>query len=263
MADNNRISYVSGKIVTPEIELGLPLNTVILSTSQVYLSTIDVVGGLSLFGLTAAKLIQSNNLFSTFINLGSGISFPANDTGVIINDVSIYGNFTIYGGLTALSGIDTIETQFLNTSAFSVVNNGAGPAVYIEQKGNTQPVLHIKANNNTVMFIKNTGAHPGYIGIKTVDPNVELTVVGDISASGTLFSGKGNSNEWESAYTTVRQNSATWGNQGPQGVQGTQGRWGNQGTQGTQGHQGMQGVQGAQGRQGRQGTQGTQGIQGA
>jgi len=53
------------------------------------------------------------------------------------------------------------------------------------------------------------------IGIGTNTPNENLTVVGNISASGIIYGLSGNSNKWNSAYSTVCANSAAWGGAAP------------------------------------------------
>ncbi|NBP04171.1 MAG: hypothetical protein EBU90_29565, partial [Proteobacteria bacterium] len=42
--------------------------------------------------------------------------------------------------------------------------------------------------------------------------NNSLTVTGSLSASGTIFASGGNSNQWNSNYTTTINNSSTWSN---------------------------------------------------
>ena len=53
----------------------------------------------------------------------------------------------------------------------------------------------------------------GIVGINTEFPNHSLTVVGNISSSSIIYSDNGNSNQWNSVYTTVQAKSATeWDN---------------------------------------------------
>jgi hypothetical protein len=51
------------------------------------------------------------------------------------------------------------------------------------------------------------------VGVKTSTPNKDFTVNGEISSSNTIWDSDGNSNQWNSAYSTVNSNSATtWDN---------------------------------------------------
>ena len=50
----------------------------------------------------------------------------------------------------------------------------------------------------------------GKVGIKTEAPNKDFTVNGEISSSNTIWSANGNSDQWNSAYSTVQSNSASW-----------------------------------------------------
>ena len=53
------------------------------------------------------------------------------------------------------------------------------------------------------------------VGINTEFPNEELTVVGDISASNVVYASGGNSNIWNESYSLIQSNSATnWNYQG-------------------------------------------------
>ncbi len=55
----------------------------------------------------------------------------------------------------------------------------------------------------------------GNLGIGTTTPNQKLTVVGNISATGSITTLGGNSTSWNTTYTTVNSNSATtWNYQG-------------------------------------------------
>jgi hypothetical protein len=96
--------------------------------------------------------------------------------------VSINGDTTISGNLSVLGDFTYINTLVSVTSALSVINHGAGPAIYIEQTGANQPIAtFIDSGGSQIVF--NDG---GKVGIGTGDPDEALTVSGNISASGTV-----------------------------------------------------------------------------
>jgi hypothetical protein len=59
---------------------------------------------------------------------------------------------------------------------------------------------------------------PGSVGIGTDSVANALTVVGNMSASNITYARGGNSNQWNSTFTTVQSNSASWGTGGGGGV---------------------------------------------
>jgi hypothetical protein len=66
-------------------------------------------------------------------------------------------------------------------------------------------------NGNEAMRITNqAGTYAGNVGINTSTPNQQLTVVGGISSSAVVYASGGNSNTWNTVYSTVCAASATW-----------------------------------------------------
>ena len=172
----------------------LNINGQILS-GGVDIATLFTIGGTSNF---ATYDFVNNN----FLNLSGG---------TIIGDTRFNSNVTIYGNLTATGTTTFNNTIFSVTSALSVVHIGEGPAVWIGNSGlgdiasfndidTGLEVLHVGGSN---------GAFPN-VGVKTSTPNVDFTVNGQISASNTIWSSGGNSNNWNSTYSTVNALSATW-----------------------------------------------------
>jgi hypothetical protein len=119
------------------------------------------------------------------------------------------GDVTIFGDL-ACNGTQTFQnTIFSTTSAISVIHVGSGPALLVGNNGDGDiasfydldqniEVLHVGGNN---------GTFPN-VGVKTSTPNVDFTVNGEISASSTIYDSAGNSDQWNSAYTTLNAQSA-------------------------------------------------------
>ena len=89
--------------------------------------------------------------------------------------------------------------------AFWVGNNGSGDIASFNDIDQGIEVLHIGGTN---------GDFPN-VGVKTSAPNKDFTVNGEISASNTIWDANGNSNNWNSVYSTVQSNSASnWDYQG-------------------------------------------------
>jgi hypothetical protein len=153
---------------------------------------------------------QSNSATYSTIDYANSKFFPLTG-GTISGATVINNNLTVNGNLTA-TGITTFNnTVFSVTSALSVVHVGEGPAVWVGNSGlgdiasfndidTGLEVLHIGGSN---------GSFPN-VGVKTNTPNVDFTVNGQISASNTIWSSGGNSNNWNSTYSTVSALSATW-----------------------------------------------------
>ena len=136
------------------------------------------------------------------------------------------GDVTIFGDLSC-SGTQTFNnTIFSTTSAVSVVHVGSGPALWVGNNGlgdiasfydmdQNIEVLHVGGNN---------GSFPN-VGVKTSTPNVDFTVNGAISAASIIYDAAGNSNNWNSTYSTVQTNSAAnWNYQGTD-IKALTGNW--------------------------------------
>lgn len=130
------------------------------------------------------------------------------------NNVTFEKNVTIQGNLTALGTSTFQNTVFTTTSALSVVNLGPGPALYVFQAAGPYDVASFYDGDGVeVLHVGNAqgGGNPlGQIGINTSFPSAELTVNGAISSNGVITVLGGNSNKWNSNWTTTNTNSANW-----------------------------------------------------
>lgn len=108
-------------------------------------------------------------------------------------NVSVLGNLSIEGQTTQLN------TDVYVTSSLQV--NYTGNSVAFTVNDGTNYILHVKGN---------TPQKQRHVGIGTQNPNEELTVVGDISASGLIYDGSKDSSQWNSVYTTVLNTSSQW-----------------------------------------------------
>ena len=136
--------------------------------------------------------------------------------GTVDGNTLFTKNVTIFGNLSA-TGVQTFaNTVFSTTSSISVVHFGTiatQPGIYIGSNGPGDIASFYDIDQNLEMLHVG-GANSAYpnIGIKTSVPNKTLTVVGQISATETIWDPVGNSNDWNSVYASSRANSATWVN---------------------------------------------------
>jgi len=117
------------------------------------------------------------------------LSLPAsahigNDGGIATwhGDLNFLGNLNVAGSATFHN------TQYTTTSAISVTNNGTGPAVVVNQTGD-EAIAAFYDDGNIALYVDGHTSRAGNVGIGTSTPDYTLTVVGDISASGRIYSG--------------------------------------------------------------------------
>ena len=153
---------------------------------------------------------NSANWSSVYTNVNSNSAYYAltNQDTIFEQDVTIQGN------LTALGTSTFQNTVFTTTTALSVVNTGTGPALYVFQAAGPYDVASFYDGDGVeVLHVGNAqgGGNPlGQVGINTSFPSAELTVNGAISSNGVITVLDGNSNQWNSNYTTSKTNSANW-----------------------------------------------------
>jgi len=146
---------------------------------------------------------------SVYSNVNSNSSYYALTNA----SVTFTNNVTINGNLTALGTSTFANTIFTTTSALSVINNGAGPALYVSQSpGNFDVASFYDQDGIEVLHVGNAPT-PGTlakVGINESYPSTELTVRGAISASYSITVLNGNSNQWNSVYSSFNANSAKY-----------------------------------------------------
>lgn len=129
--------------------------------------------------------------------------------GIISGTMRFNDNVTIFGDLSCTGTQTFANTVFTTTSALSVVHFGSGPAMWVGNNGDGDiasfydidqgiEVLHVGGIN---------GDFPN-VGVKTSAPNKDFTVNGEISASNTIWDTNGNSNNWNSVYSSYNTASA-------------------------------------------------------
>lgn len=101
----------------------------------------------------------------------------------------VVGDVLVYGSLSANGSMTFTNTLFTTTSALSIVNTGTGPALVVTQEGD-QPIaaFYDHAASGIALWVDGAADRPGFVGVKTTTPNKELTVVGDVSATGKIYS---------------------------------------------------------------------------
>ena len=145
------------------------------------MATISILQDVSLYNsITAVSGIQSTK--AVFLS-GVGIGTKNPDTSKILH---VVGDVLINGTLSALKDSYFVNTLFTTTSALSVLNNGTGPAIVATQAGE-QAIMSLYDDTNIALHVEGTTSKPGFVGVKTATPNVELTVAGRISASGIVY----------------------------------------------------------------------------
>jgi hypothetical protein len=114
--------------------------------------------------------------------LGVGIATPDSTKSLHVS-----GDVLIQGTLSAIGESFFLNTVFQTTTAITVNNNGTGPALSALQTGDEAVAAFYDLETGVALYVDGHTARPGFVGVKTETPNVELTVVGDISASGAVY----------------------------------------------------------------------------
>ena len=151
------------------------------------MANIQILQDVTLYNsITAVSGIQSNTLkvvdVGTVNRLGVGVSSPDSTKSLHVS-----GDVLIQGTLSALGESFFLNTVFQTTTAITVNNNGTGPALSALQTGDEAVAAFYDLETGVALYVDGHAARPGYVGVKTETPNVELTVVGDISASGAVY----------------------------------------------------------------------------
>lgn len=160
--------YTDGEIVT---------NSYVQALSAEFTDKLSVTNG----GSFGGNLAVGTSLFV-------GNSAFIGDKLVVGADVNVNGNcffakdLTVTGNLSVLKNVTQIDSYVVITSAVEITNTGTGPALKVTQEGN-QPIAHfIDSTGDDIIFADN-----GYVGLGTSTPNEKLTVVGNISATNTVY----------------------------------------------------------------------------
>lgn len=182
---------LNGNVIT---DLGTPsadsdastkgyVDTEIDTLSSALQSAIDAVG--SNGGSAVTNL--STEVYNTFVEKTESEAVTLNGGLTVTNGANV-DNLTITGNLSVLGTQVVVNTETINISGVStqidIVNNGTATGLTVNQNG-SEDVAEFKDDGATALIVKNGGN----VGVGTADPNKKLTVVGDISATGSVFYG--------------------------------------------------------------------------
>ena len=151
------------------------------------MANIQILQDVTLYNsITAVSGVQANTLkvvdVGSINRLGVGVATP-NST----KSLHVSGDVLIQGTLSAIGESFFLNTVFQTTTAITVNNNGTGPALSALQTGDEAVAAFYDLETGVALYVDGHTARPGFVGVKTETPNVELTVVGDISASGAVY----------------------------------------------------------------------------
>ena len=183
---------------------GVYINGTYGSAARLILGT---PGGLFDQGTISVTNVDATSARLTTLTVSSAVGIG---TAHPQHSLHVIGDVIIYGTLTANGDSYFQNTLFTTTSSLSIVNTGTGAGLTVSQEGN-QPIVAFYDHESSIsLWADGDAARPGWVGVKTHTPNVEFTVHGDASASGTVYGSESDSNRWSSVYNTTTANSARW-----------------------------------------------------
>lgn len=166
-------------------------------------------------GIMTGKLIAAADASTSRLNIGNAISLP--EPSFLVNgDIWITSGNRIgwrSGGVTYASAITNLSNTF-NQPQIINLTSSVSPALRITQNGNANAlVVEDSTNPDATPFVVDATGSVG-IGLSSLSGiNAKLTVVGNISSTGIIYASVGNSDSWNSTYSTVQAKSATeWDN---------------------------------------------------
>jgi hypothetical protein len=172
-AGGNKITNVE----TPTEDGDVANKSFVDSVSSALQSAIDAVG--SSGGSAVTDL--SAEVYDNFVKL-------TEDRPVTLDNLTLTGNLSVLGTQVVVN-TETINISGVSTQ-IDIVNDGTATGLTVNQNG-TEDIAEFKDDGVTALIIKGSNEAPGYVGIGTSDPNEKLTVVGNISATGTVYSAGG------------------------------------------------------------------------
>lgn len=98
-------------------------------------------------------------------------------------NINIANNLTVVGDLSALGNTTFIDSRIVTSSAVIILNSGTGPALSVTQTGSQPLATFIDKESGIALHIADTGL----VGVGLSAPSEKLTVLGNISASGTII----------------------------------------------------------------------------
>lgn len=145
-----------------------------------------------------------NSVYSSVVNASADWNSAYNSvnsiSGVHTSVASVSANWdSVYSNVQTNSAtyatVSFVDSKFLPLSG-GVITNGLSASE-----------LQIGTGGGATLYV---GA--GNVGINTETPNMELAVVGTVSATSVIYASGGNSNNWNSAYSSMNSVSSNWQN---------------------------------------------------
>jgi hypothetical protein len=124
---------------------------------------LEVVGALKTSSVSSTNLIVTNTasipVLSAIDVITQNLILPTAG-GNVVNDAVFFGNVTIFGAISALSGLAVTSTFTSQSSALSVVNTGSEIALYVEQGPNLSGVAVFVGSGVEVLKVNNPDPNP-------------------------------------------------------------------------------------------------------
>jgi hypothetical protein len=154
-----------------------------------------------------------NNSYTTVNTNSSKWLNGGNDVNALFNNLTAFGNVVIYGNISAAGSITQQTSENTTASSFSIVNTGFADAFTVKKTESVGALADFNVNDQTVLYVNTNGR----VGINTKTPGQALTVVGDISASGSVYATvpseytvfSNNSSKYENSYTYLTATSGS------------------------------------------------------
>lgn len=197
-------------------------NTIFTTTSA--LSVINTGPGPALYVFQAAGPSDVASFYDgdgvEVLHVGNANTGQGGKVG--INESFPGAELTVNGAISSNSSVSVVSVQasnslgvgtyaplYFNLDVNGAIGNGTIGSSYGNLGLGASGDILINPNNNLLL------GPVGNVGIGTNAPTEKLTVSGNVSAGGVITATGGDSNKWNSAYTTVQNNSSTvWNYQG-------------------------------------------------
>lgn len=203
------VDITSGDLENPAVSILNLVNHNALKLTNLGLA--DAVNIRNLNNATALVVANSGSgggLFLTNEGLGKGFYLEnqgAEQALTIVNNSADHA-VTVYN--EGSGGAVYIQNEGLQ-SALNIINDGYGTSLYLEQSQEVD-VVDYNALGDSVLYIHGSADKLGYTGLGTNKPNEKLTVIGSISSTGRLYEAEKSSIDWNSSYTTLQVTSSYW-----------------------------------------------------
>ena len=193
------------RIYTTQLD-ALSANITVIDIKQYELSGFNVTGNVTIKGSVSAQNISAANLYSSG-NVGIGTTTP-NEKLTVVGNISATGNLTVdtntffvdsvnnrVGVGTTTPGVNLQVAPLVSNStplsgsasgAFAITSVDKLYGLYGGVNGSGWSWLQVGRNDSAVFYNLSLQANGGNVGVGTTTPNEKLTVVGNISASGSI-----------------------------------------------------------------------------